>query len=358
MTLKKLISLLIVVLFLVGCQSNVEDEDKELVIVNSDSSSYNYVKPLETTYIRFEHSGKSGKDYMEIGKGLTEISKEYFSPSDYDIKEGTILTDYKNDYQPLILLRESKDNPFGLNPMRDTKVAVNKNTEVTGPIFVSDIYEVNFVSKKDHSELAGAAFSLVLNKTVVGDDGQQVVVDDDVLYNFATEIAGPKLESYLRKKPELSNVPILITMYVTDSSNESIPGNYIAKAMYENRQGQFSKVNHYWLIFSTESGRLLDGFIDEQIAGMKRSVNAWLPEDVGIVGYGEYKDEQLHQLKISVNVQSKTYTEVEALSQHLGELIVGFDTSAPIRVELKSMDRTLAIIVKNSNSSKVEVIMM
>lgn len=353
--MKKITSLLIIALLLVACSKPIEEDEGELVIVNTDTSSYNYVKPLESSYIRFEHGGT---DYMEIGQGLVEISKEYFSTSDYDLKEGSVLSDYRNDYYPLVKEAEGKDNPFGLNPSSDASVQVNKSESVKGPVFVSDIHEVNFVSKKNHDELAGVALALVLNKTITGDDGEEVIVADDVLYQFATEVAGPKLEAYLRKKPELSSVPILIAVYVTDRSNDSIPGNYIAKAMYENRQGQFSAINHEWAIFSTESGRNVDGLIDEKIAGMKRSVNSWLPEDVGIVGYGEFKDGQLYQLKISVNVQSKTYTEVEALSQFLGEQIISFDTSAPIKVEIKSMNDTLAIIVKNANSSKVEVIMM
>ncbi len=210
--MKKLISILIVALILVGCQKTVDNDEGELVIVNTDSSSYNYVKPFETTYNRFEHSSVySGKDYMEIGSGLLEISKEHFSTSDYDVKEGAFLTDFKNDYQPLVRYRESTENPFGLNPTRDTVVQVNPNDSVKGPIFVSDIYEVNFVEKKNHEELGGISLALILNQTVRDEEsGKNIIVDDKVLYDFATEIAGPKLESYLRKKPELSNVPIMI----------------------------------------------------------------------------------------------------------------------------------------------------
>ncbi len=354
--MKKLISVLVLAIILVGCGSKVQSDEGELVIVNTDSSSYDYVRPLETSYIRFEHNGK---DYMEIGQGLVDISKEYFSTSDYDLKEGAYLTDFANDYQPLIKYRESKDNPFGLNPVSDVSVRINATKDVKGPIFVNDIHEINFVRKKNHEELGGVSLALVLNQMIYDEETKQYyTADDDVLYDFATEIAAPKLESYLRKKPELSNVPIVIAVYVTDSSNDSIPGRYIASAQYENRQGKFTRIHHKWEIFSTERGRKADGAIDEQIASMKRSVNAWLPEDVGIVGYGEFKNEQIVQMKISVNVQSKTYTEVEALSRYLGELTMNFDSSIPVKVEVKSIDKTLAVIVRPANSSKVEIIMM
>lgn len=354
--MKKIISILIALMFIVGCTNKtIEEDNGSVTIVNTDKSDYNYVAPFDATYSRFNHNVK---DYMEIGKGLVEISKEYFPTATYDLKEGVITSSYKNEFQPLIHLRESKDNPFGLNPEGTTVVKVNDQTEVTGPLLVSDLYEVNFVTKTNPEDIAGISLALVLNKSIRDDNGNAVSVDDKVLYEFATEIAGPKLESYLRKKPELNNVPIVIAIYVTDSANESIPGNFIAQAKYENRQGQFTKINHKWAIFPTKAGRDIDGNIDEQIASMKRSVSSFLPEDIGIVGYGEFQNDQLVQLKISVNVQTKTYTEVWALSNHIGNLIKDMNTNVPIKVEIKSLNTTLAIVVRDANTSKAVVTIM
>lgn len=352
--MKKIISLIVIALILVACGSSDEVDDNNIVIVNNDTSSYNFVKPIDSKYIRFEHSSK---DYIEIGEGLVEISKEFFSTSEYDLKEGTYLSDFKNDYQPLVKYRESTDNPYGLNPEGSTTVKVNKIDEVAGPIFVEDILELNFVSKKNHSELGGLSLALVLNGTIYR-DGVPISVDEDVLYDFATEIAGPKLESYLRKKAELANVPIVIGVFVVDKENDSIPGKYIAKAKYENRQGQFTKMNQYWLIFPTANARLLDATTDAKILSLQKSVSDWLPVDIGIIGYGEYVDAQLNRLKISVNVQTKTFTEILALTNHVGESIVSFDVSAPIIVEVKSMDKTLAIIIKKANTNKSEIIIL
>lgn len=354
--MKKIISALLILVFISGCSSNnVDEEPGNITVISRDKSNYNYVMPFETSYGRFEHTGK---DYIEIGRGLTEISKEYFETSKYDLKEGQITTDYRNEFYPLVKRREGKENPFGLNPVNTLSVKVNSEKEVTGPLFVSDLYEINFVDKKNHDKLAGVSLALVLNKTIQDDDGYPTVVDDSVLYDFATQTAGPKLESYLRKKPELNNVPIVIAIYVTDTSNASIPGNYIAKAKYENRQGQFVAINQEWAIFPTESGRKVDGNINSQIANMKKSVNLFIPDDVGIIGYGEFENDQLIDLKISVNVQTKTYTEITALSNYIAQLVVELDTNVPVKVEIKSMNTTLAIIVRGANSNSVELIEM
>ena len=354
--MKKLISLLLISFMLVGCFNDVEEvEEEPVVVVKGEQGNYNYVLPFESNHLRFSHAGT---DYVEIGQGLVEASKESFPISSHSLKEGQILSDYSNDFQPLILLRESQDNPIGLNPNRDTKVKVNDKDEVTGPIFVSDLFEVNFVSTKNPKKLTGASYALVLNNTITGDDKRPVLVDDDILYEFATKIAGPKLESYLRKKPELSGVPIVIAIYVVDSSNQSIPGNYIAKAEFVNRQGQFQRIDHKWALFPTNAGRSIDGVMNEQIAGMKRSLTGFIPEDVGVVGYGEYYDGKLNKLSININVQTKTYTEILALSHYAAELIVGFDTQSKIIVEIKSLNKTLAIIKRDVNAAEAEVIML
>ena len=354
--MKKIIKVLILSLFLVGCFTNEKPSDDEpVVVVKSDQGNYNYVLPFESNYLRFEHQAI---DFIEIGQGLIEISKDYFSISSNSLKEGNILSSYREDYQPLIMLRESSENPVGLNPHRDTKVKVNANTEVTGPRFVTDLFEVDFVSSKNTSTLTGASFALVLNRTIMDDNNRPAVVDDDILYEFATKIAGPKLESYLRKKPQLSGVPIVIAIYVTDNSNISIPGNYIAKAQFINRQGQFERIDHKWAIFPTSSGLRVDGMTNEQISSMKRSLTGFIPEDIGVVGYGEYYDDKLTNLKIKINVQNKTYTEVLALSHYVAELIMSFDTQSKVIVEIKSLEQTLAIIKRGLNAVEAEVTML
>lgn len=353
--MKKLSSILIIILFLVGCSKPVEEEQTSIVVVDTDTTSYDYVLPFEPSSLRFSHSGH---DYVEIGKGLLEISKEYFSTSDYNAKEGQVLKSYKDDFRPLVQLRESPDNPYGLNPEGSTSVKVNPDTSVTGPFLVSDIYEVNFTSRKNNEDLKGISLALVLNRTIEDDEGRQVTVSDEFLYKFATETAARKLESYISKKTELHNVPVVIGIYVTDSANNSIPGNYIAQAQFVNGQGQFNPIHQEWGIFPTGQGFDIDGKINEQIQGIKRSISGFIPEDVGVVAYGEFIDNQLRQLNISINVQTKTYTEISALSHYVGELIKTIDTPAPIRVEVKSMNELLAVIIRPANSSSIEVIMM
>lgn len=352
--MKKIISLIIIALILVGC-SQEEIVDENVVIINTDEGGYDYVYPIVSTYSRFFHTGK---DYKEIGKGLVDISKDTFETQKYDLKEGTILTDYANDFQPLVHLRESTDNPYGLNPQRDTQIQVNDVTMVTGPLLVNDIYEINFVDKENDDEIAGISVAIVLNKTINGDNGLPVEVDDDILYNFGTEIAGPKLESYLRKKPALVNIPIVIAIYTIDHGNDSFPGNYVAKAEYQSRQGKYVAINHQYSIFPSSRGQNKDGLLNNKINNMKEAVNAILPEDIGLVAYGEFRDEQLVSLKIDVNFQSKTYTEVSAISQYLAQLLLENDISAHTIIEIKALNKTIAIIVKGANAKSIEIIEM
>lgn len=354
--MKKILGLLLLSLMLTGClNQSPEITEEPTVVIKGEQGNYNHVVPFDSNSLRFH---RPGSNYKEIGQGLIYLSKEYFPVSTNDLKEGNIVADYNKEFRPLIFLRESQNNPVGLNPSKETKVKVNDKTEVTGPLLISDLFEINFVSNKNADKMTGAAFALVLNKTISGDDSRQVTVDDKVLYEFATKIAGPKLESYLRKKPELSGVPIVIAIYTIDNGNQSIPGNYIAKAKFVNRQGQFEKVNHKWVLFPTNNGRSADLVTNENIVSMKRSLTGFIPDDIGIIAYGEYYNDKMNQLQVKINVQTKTYTEVLALSHYIGELLLTFDTGSKVVVEIKSLNETLAIIKKDVGKSGVEVIML
>ena len=238
---------------------------------------------------------------------MIHLSKEYFPVSTNDLKEGNIVADYNKEFRPLIFLRESQNNPVGLNPSKETKVKVNDKTEVTGPRLISDLFEINFVSNKNADKMTGAAFALVLT---------------------------------------------------IDNGNQSIPGNYIAKAKFVNRQGQFEKVNHKWVLFPTNNGRSADLVTNENIVSMKRSLTGFIPDDIGIIAYGEYYKDKMNQLQVKINIQTKTYTEVLALSHYIGELLLTFDTGSKVVVEIKSLNETLAIIKKDVGKSGVEVIML
>lgn len=336
--MNKWLSLLLVFGLLVGCSAQEEDDSN--VVIESHTGSYAYKAPYESNHIRFHHASK---DSMEIGEGLFELSKEYFSVNDYLLSEGQVIDEYEAEFLPLIHRRESKENPIGLNPSRDTELDLGKGQKVKGPFIIHDLYEINFMNKGNSEELAGIAMALVVHDTVEDDKGRKIKIDDDILYEISIN-AGRKLESYLRKSTEVADIPMLLTVFAVDPENQSIPGRYIAKGYFENRQGQFEKLNHQWMIFPTQDGSTSDATVNSQIISMKKAVDGFLPEDVSMVAYGEYWDDTLKKLNVDVTVQAKTYTEIAALTNTLAELIMSFDTNSDVLVRVHLVNDVIAII--------------
>lgn len=351
---KGILLLIAMLLLLTGCGKQEEDIVEEApTVIAGPAESYSVLLPFESNILRYAHTSSN---YIEIGQGLYSYSLNYFSSNSVIVKEGDIIDSYNTtdypSYRPLVLLRESASNPYGLNPSSSTNVPIGNGQTIQGPMIVRDLYEINFVSKEDSSKLVGISFALVVQEKVTDLDGTSYTIAAEELYNYATT-AGRKLENYLRSLPEVGDVPILIMIYNSSSSDSSLPGTFIAQGYFNGRSGQFEKVNERWVLFPTTEALSLDSATYSQFEGFSSSIKDFLPENIGIVGKGYYVNNEIKKLLITINVQGKTYTEIYALTEYVVQLAKDFSLETELIIEITSFSDTISVITKEANSDKI-----
>ncbi len=352
----KKISIVLLSILLVGC-SSAQTEPTVNVINTAEVGEYAYVLPFESTEIRYSHVSA---DATEIGAGMERYAKKYFPVDEYYAMEGQIISDYDSLFKPLIKLRESEENPQGLNPstgsLFDTGTSLGQ--VVLENNIILDLFEMNFLDK-DTGELAGIAITLVArdaNKTIIDGVEKEFTIGEDQLYNYMSN-AGRKLESYMRNLPLVGDVPIMIALYNIASSDDTLAGGFIGEGLFEGRLGQFNRVSEEWVLYPSVEAFNIDATVYTQFNNFKSSLTGFIEENIGVIAKGLYVDDSLNKLIIQVNTYVKTYSEAHALTQYCIELLNNFTSDTySIVVEIKLSDETISVIQRDIATDKAEVI--
>ena len=341
-------------LILVACGSSTTEvaNDEVMVTIDSyDETNYSISVPFDLSSARKWHGDTLSKlDQIEIPKGLQEYSKDYFSIDDNFMEQGSILT--KDDIQ-MLQRRESDDYPYALNPesgLFDLTTAIS----VDSPYIVYDVVELDFVDKNNIDQLNGISLAIIMNSTVQNtNDGSEITydIDDERLYAFAS-VAGRKLELYMRTKQEVSpDLPIYISFYSANDDESYLPGKYIGGGLFEGRSGQFEEINEQWFLLPTTEHTEFDSVLASGYAIMKGEVNIFLPQNVSMIGKAKYVDDSLDYLKIDIDMQAKTYTEMYALAQYVNSLSKEIITKEfELIINIKQNNETVFTITKEKGS--------
>ncbi len=347
---------MVLILLLGACAPEREDPDNTIVLPGQ-SGEYSVVVDFRPSSVRNYHGTYLGSyDIHEIGSQLIENSKQHFSVNEYFLQEGQIIN---NDRLLSLVRRESPTNPQGLNPASGSSFDIGNGILLEDPVLVADVVEINFMqSRQDRLTLSGIAVAIVFNQVQRIETSTSVttyVIDDMRLYEYASDI-GRKLESYLRTLSQVGDIPIYIGLYSTRSVDSAVSGSYFAQGYFVARSGQFDRIDQRWLIFPSTEATQLDPINSASFNGLKRSLQQLLPEAIGVIGKGEFLNGQLRYLKIDVQMVAKTFMEVKATSQLTASIIDGFDDPrVHLLVEVKSLDKTLAIIERLPNQTKATI---
>ncbi len=356
----KLMIVLILILTLTGCFGG-EDIDDPNIIKPTTEGEYSLIADFEVSPVRLYHGTYLGSyDAMEIGRRLQQKSKVHFPIEQHYLQEGQIL-----NYDRLIRLvrRESDENPQGLNPPAGSSFDIGDGkTFVEDAVVVADIVELNFLGNASQQyALKGISLAIVLNqnvrRTVDGVD-TFVTIQTDRLYQFGTDI-GRKLESYLRTIPAVGDIPVFITLYSTASADATLPGSFIGEGLFKNRSGQFVRNQEKWVILPSTEATNLDGVLASQFTTLKSTLQNLLPEAIGVIGKVRFIDNEADEIKITINMVAKTYTEVSIVAQITAQLLDTFENNDMlIVVEIRSLGTVMAVMQRNRNQDKPTVIML
>lgn len=342
----------LVLLLLVGCSNNSEETNNVTVLTETKEGEYTYIIPFVSTDTRSYHGTyQSHYDIVEIGIGLEDYSKQYFSTDDYYVQEGQVIT---RDILLSLVARESDTNTQGLNSSKGaTFLTGNADESIVDPVIVTDVFELDFVKKsKTDYDIDGITLAIIVNKnqtvTVDGVD-QSYTITDERLWEYASN-AGRKLESYLRTIDGIADMPICILIYSTASSDATLPGGYIGSGYFTGRTGQFTQMTEKWYLIPTTAASNIDSDTYNKLINMKSAIKEFLPESINIMGQAKYIDGEISLLKIQISVQGKTYAEIKALTQYCTQLIRDFSTDMRLIVNIKDNDEVISVIERLSGS--------
>jgi protein involved in sex pheromone biosynthesis len=354
----KILMIILMLVLLTGC-FNGENPDDPDIIQPTTQGEYTLIADFTVSPVRLYHGTYLGSyDAMEIGRRLQQKSKKHFSIEQHYLQEGQILS-----YDRLISLvrRESDSNPQGLNPPIGSQFDIGDGrTFIDDAVVVADIVELNFMGNaSENFALKGISLTIVLNQNIpqtVGGLDTFVTIQTDRLYQFGTDI-GRKLESYLRTIPAVGDVPVFITLYSTASSDATLPGSFIGEGIFRNRSGQFVRNQEKWVILPSSEATSLDATLSSQFASLKSSLQGLLPEAIGVIGKARYIDNEVDELKITINMIAKTYSEISMVTQITAQLLDTFENNDMlIVVEIRSLGTVMAVMERKRNQTKPTVI--
>lgn len=350
--MRKLLILLSLIL-LTACspETNVNEST---IIERLDNDEYSMILPFVASKNRQYHGTYLGRaDFLEIGSRLEDKSKEHFSVDEYYLSEGHTIS---NTDLGKLVKRESVENPYGLNPPSGSEFLVGtSNISVVDAVVVADIVEIDFYQLNGgETSLAGMSFAIVLNSSLkVGEEF--VSVSDQVLYEYGSNM-GRKLDRYVRSLSDMEDIPLYITLYVTNPTDATLPGRYIADGYFTARGGQFSQNNEQWVLFPSTEASAKDASLADKFNNFKIAITEFIPESVGVIGEARYVDDQTDFLRITLTIQAKTYAEIRGLTQYTTELIKDIDQrDFPVIVRINSISETL-VLIQLSEDDELSVI--
>lgn len=358
---KKIIMLMSLLLILTACSSNDEPADnpipETIEVVGGGKNEYSIKLPFETSPLRQVYAVNYREtDVMEIGRGLQERSKEVFDPAKYILAEGTLINQQR--YYELIR-PETAENIYGLNPSEPFTV---EGTVIEKPKFVSDIAELNFHKSKDSTSLDGVSLGLVLKRiqTIDPNTGANIRLKDDVLYEIGVTLA-QKLHSYIRTLEGASDIPIYIALYVQESDEDRLPGNYlpgyfIGQSVFESsRNGKFDKIDERWMLLTSDEALKSVPDLYASFSEFSRNIKGFMAdENVGIIGKVFVGSKGAQQIVFEVNTGSKTYLELRGLAEAMKAQLSLFDSHAfPINIKIQVFNTTRIIISKEAGKDAI-----
>lgn len=388
---KSFMLILCMALFGSACSNHESNEQDQITEIRPIiSGEYGYALDYEASDTRIVHNSYRSSKYdpQMMGYLAQQLAKKYFNPNEYLIQEGNIvsaseLERYDSDGSARGLLKfKSASNSEGLNPEKKIAISNGFGTDMYNPILVSDLYEIDYVKQENGQyEYAGFTFVIVLNKYVLyseaelNSDGsvktdengdvnlksglQTTQVSKEQLFTYGSVEAGQRLVNYLRNNhPEVGNLPIHVVLYMAPANDSKTPGVVIGESYVTDRSSSYTPIQQEWIYLPSDSANAMNGVIASQFNQMKQSLFKHFPTDVGLFGIGLFEDNTLSKLELSVNMQAKTYIESQSLIQYVVQLCSLFtDTSYSIQVDIKSDDKTVALLTRQKGSSNIEIML-
>lgn len=376
---KALFGVMASILLLASCSNIGEPEEivqesdeaeKETAIIpkyNISDDFYKMLVPFETSEARglVASNLNTRLDIDEFEIGLMRMALDTFPTDEYFFKEGQYL-DGETVRSWLGRKKEGadleaelkKDKNFkneGLNPPKSKEGSVTEQNE-NSPIYLAHILEHDFLVKKDEKslELGGLSIGLALNSvhyyTTEQGYPREKEIPKSTLERVGKEYA-QEIVNRIRGMEGLSQVPIVVSIYVQAPKSSIVPGHFIAKTVVDkgsNKIGKWTNIDEKYFFFPSSEASEIKPDDANRFNLLKGDIEEFFPNYTGVIGIAFYQNDELHQMKIDIPMQFYGKTEVIAFTQYLAGKVMEYyrEDYISLEVNITSTNGEEAVIIK------------
>ncbi|WP_139492197.1 CamS family sex pheromone protein [Brevibacillus dissolubilis] len=271
-------------------------------------------------------------DFSHLELGMMEIAQETFSTEEYLFQEGQRIS--KEQVEAWV--SRSSKNQEGLNPPKGKNLLIQ-------------VLEHDYVSKQQNGPF-GMVISLALNPVYTDPSGQEKEFTVDEL-----RAKGQQLSARIVQKIRAENqqVPMVIALYqVPGRSSTLVPGRFIMTGTVNATDSSVSKwqpIQEEFFLFPGSDAESEYPQISMQYDKLKKNVQGFFGEYIGLTGLGRFMDGELVELTITASAEYDSRTEVLQFTQYAAGLINQyFDKKVHVNLYVQSITAPLAIYVRPS----------
>lgn len=305
---KSLILLLVFSFCLTGCKKVKDTINKETTAENAVANSFDntYYNTINTngSAIRetiYNDLSSNQNDYNTIGRGLQILSLDYFSNKDHYLKEGSYISaeDYSN------LLGRS-----------EYSIQIPKGETVDGvsdPAIFESLIQQEYVKKNgDQYTLSGISIAIAVSPDAEV-NGVSKEFSNETILRYSKEAIAKTYNYFASQYEELTNVPILISVYQLAKSTDAASGKYILSSYCQGGIGDIKNVDMETVVFTSERAKEVDNALSSQFVLFKEKIKKAAIDATGIVGYATYLNGNIISMRVEFRLNTKTFTETNAL---------------------------------------------
>lgn len=345
-------------------------DDEYRVVVNDEKTNSNVTHEQNQlqSLMGVQLGTSNSVDVYEFERGLTEASKEYFSPKDYYFQKATFLryNTVRNWLQRKLTDKDAKEKKLqeptfvdtGLNPSND-EVITTEDGSTFAPYYLSYIYGQNYVQNVDNDlKVKGISIGLALNssqKYISKDSSEKIhVFSQNELTKFAQDVA-TKIVNNIRQQDQFRTVPIVLSVYQTNSTTNFVAGGHFLKAYAKASEslGNFTPVNQKNVLVINkgivdQNIRAIDDAFASNFLEFQQSIQSTYPSVTGLSATARISDNKITKIQMNINITAGSQMEVQSVKQYVERAQEqNFSTiNFPIETQLKLHDHIQYILVK------------
>ncbi|MDD3392563.1 MAG: CamS family sex pheromone protein [Bacilli bacterium] len=334
---------ILLLFFITGC-SNEKTVDNQIDIEYS-GDYYQIYEPYKASvgnnYV--VNNVLSNYDKDVASESLMALSTNYFSVNNSLYQEGQYLS--TTDLQELLSTEQ----------LNDAATLTIDNIKIT-PTYVTTIYEQDYLAS--NGNLKGISLGIILNpyqayQNSYGTYNYKTIAEEEVL-SFGKE-AAKKLIAYMRSKEGLSEVKILISLYLQPKPSSIDKGTFKAVTTTTNDALNFTTINCQYELITSDYVNTNDTALYTAFIVLEESLKDTFSK-LYISGEVLYKNDTSQMICITVGSSSLNKSEILYITQNISEnLLSNFTNEVSINIYIKSGSDLKALVTRERNTSKSNI---